>query len=97
MLLLKACPRCHGDLVLEQDDTCGYLMCVQCGHILSAEQEHALGYRVTKLSLLHMCAGADTSQERRHVPRSHSASARKTHRNGSVHRKQLQHTVASVG
>ncbi len=61
MLLLKACPHCHGDLALEQDYSCGYLTCVQCGHILSAEQEHALGYRVTKLGLLHVCAGSQPS------------------------------------
>jgi len=46
MLLLKACPHCHGDLVFEQDRACSYFTCVQCGHILSTAQEQALGYRV---------------------------------------------------
>ncbi len=97
MLLLKACPHCHGDLALEQDYSCGYLTCVQCGHILSAEQEHALGYRVTKLGLLHVCAGTQTSQKRRRVLRPHSASAQQTRTRGSMNRKQLQSAEASAG
>ncbi len=95
MLLLKACPHCHGDLAVEQDYSCGYLTCVQCGHILSAEQEHALGYRVTKLGLLHVCAGTQTSQKRRRGP--HSASAQQTRTRGSMNRKQLQSVEASAG
>ena len=97
MLLLKACPHCRGDLVLEQDYTCAYLTCVQCGHILSAEQEHALGYRVTKVGLLHVCAGSHTSQERRRATRSRSASVRRTHARGSVNRKQLRPAEVSAG
>lgn len=58
MLLLKACPHCHGDLVLEQDRACGYLTCVQCGHILSAAQERKLGVYVTRLGILHSIMGA---------------------------------------
>ena len=56
MLLLKACPHCHGDLVFEQDRASGYFTCVQCGHILSTDEEHALGFRVTALGPLHACA-----------------------------------------
>ena len=58
MLLLKACPHCHGDLVFEQDRDCGYFTCVQCGHILSTAQERALGYRATALGALHARAGS---------------------------------------
>jgi hypothetical protein len=85
MLLLKACPHCQGDLVLEQDYTCGYLTCVQCGHILSAEQERALGYHVTNLGLLHVCAG----------PR--PASTHRAHTRDAVTRKHLHSAAASAG
>lgn len=47
MLLLRACPHCHGDLASEEDAHTGYLCCVQCGHILSAVEERRLGVRVT--------------------------------------------------
>lgn len=43
MLVLKACPRCHGDLVLEYSPPADYYACLQCGHVLSTEQEHLLG------------------------------------------------------
>jgi len=52
MLFLRACLHCHGDLAFEQDRACGYLECVQCGHILSAAQERALGVRVSRLGIL---------------------------------------------
>lgn len=52
MLLLKACPRCHGDLTLERDGDATYLECVQCGHIISRAQERALGVRSTSQGLL---------------------------------------------
>jgi hypothetical protein len=76
MLLLRACPHCHGDLVFEQDRVSGYFTCVQCGHILSTEEEHALGFRVTALGPLHACA---ESQRSRRLPRTrgfHDTSAR---------------------
>ena len=31
MILLKACPRCHGDLYLEEDYYGRYFNCLQCG------------------------------------------------------------------
>ncbi len=31
-LWLKGCPRCHGDLVLEQDRWSQYHVCIQCVH-----------------------------------------------------------------
>ncbi len=42
MFWLKACPRCHGDLheVREVGDT--YISCLQCGRILTEQQEKAL-------------------------------------------------------
>lgn len=66
MLLLKACPHCRGDLVFEQDHACGYFTCVQCGHVLTAAQEHALGYRATALGALHASTGSRISK---HLPR----------------------------
>ena len=62
MLLLKACPHCRGDLVFEQDRACGYLTCVQCGHVLSAAEESTLGYRVTALGALHVYPGSRASR-----------------------------------
>jgi hypothetical protein len=53
MLLLKACPHCRGDLSFERDRRCAYLECVQCGHILSLEQEKALGVRSSRHGLIH--------------------------------------------
>jgi len=52
MLFLRACPHCHGDLAFEQDRACGYLECVQCGHVLSTAQERALGVRVSRLGIM---------------------------------------------
>jgi len=39
---LKACPRCLGDLEEDEDRFGLYISCVQCGHILRAEEEAAL-------------------------------------------------------
>jgi hypothetical protein len=52
MLLLKACPHCGGDLATEQDRACGYLECVQCSHVLSRDQERALGVRISRRGVL---------------------------------------------
>lgn len=43
MLILKACPRCHGDLMLEVSRDTDYYECLQCGHVLSIGQERMLG------------------------------------------------------
>ncbi len=32
MLLLKACPRCRGDLIVEQDRYGPVIDCLQCGY-----------------------------------------------------------------
>ena len=39
MIILKACPRCGGDLLRSAD---GEYACLQCGHELTAEQRHDL-------------------------------------------------------
>jgi Zn ribbon nucleic-acid-binding protein len=56
MLLLRACPHCHGDLALEEERDCGYLSCVQCGHILSRFEERALGVTATQNGIRHVVA-----------------------------------------
>ncbi len=33
MLMLKACPRCRGDLYIERDFYGQYKECIQCGHM----------------------------------------------------------------
>lgn len=43
MLVLKGCPRCHGDLMLEITQDTDYYECLQCGHVLSVGQERMLG------------------------------------------------------
>jgi Zn ribbon nucleic-acid-binding protein len=63
MLLLKACPRCHGDLALEVELRVGYLYCVQCGHTLTSAQERALGVHVNRHGLTHrMTASVETPE-----------------------------------
>jgi hypothetical protein len=42
MFWLKACPRCQGDLHDVQDVGDQYVTCLQCGRILTEEQEKAL-------------------------------------------------------
>ena len=32
-IILKACPRCAGDLYLEEDADGEYLSCLRCGHV----------------------------------------------------------------
>ena len=54
MLLLKGCPRCHGDLALDQDACTAFLYGVQCGHILSIVQETALRVHTTRHGLTHL-------------------------------------------
>jgi uncharacterized protein YbaR (Trm112 family) len=42
MVYLKACPRCRGDLVVERDHRDQFIICLQCGHILTPAEESAL-------------------------------------------------------
>ncbi len=48
-VVLKACPRCGGDLLLESDSYGSYIGCLQCGYILKAEEERSLVEKVTAL------------------------------------------------
>jgi hypothetical protein len=88
MLLLKACPHCHGDLVFEQDRICGYFTCVQCGHILSSAQERALGYRSTRLGPLHVRLGARPARHR--VANVHARPTRRARAGGCARHGKLQ-------
>jgi len=42
MVWLKSCPRCSGDIFLERNIGESYMMCLQCGHVLTAAQESRL-------------------------------------------------------
>jgi hypothetical protein len=42
MYWLKACPRCAGDLREEKDIYGPYVGCIQCGHVLTDEDEWIL-------------------------------------------------------
>ena len=53
MWLLKACPRCQGDLALNTDQHTAFLECLQCGHVLSLEQERTLGVRARRSGIAH--------------------------------------------
>jgi len=39
MFRLKACPRCKGDLVFEQDHWGWYEQCIQCGYLHDLQNE----------------------------------------------------------
>lgn len=68
MILLKACPRCGGDLSADHDRDCGFLECVQCGHILSRQEEIALGVRITRRGVLQHGAHAVRVNDRVNTP-----------------------------
>jgi hypothetical protein len=59
---------------------------VQCGHILSIEEEHALGFRVTALGPLHACAESYRTPSLPRTRGFHDTSAR-TARGAARHRK----------
>ncbi len=40
MMLLKSCPKCKGDLVLDRDMYGRYVKCLQCGLIRDIAEEH---------------------------------------------------------
>jgi hypothetical protein len=42
MFWLKQCPRCHGDLIGESDVHGSYVSCLQCGHLLTADEERSV-------------------------------------------------------
>ena len=45
-ILLKACPRCRGDLIYDPSEN--QRLCLQCGHRLSKQQERDLLERDAK-------------------------------------------------
>ena len=48
MLLLKSCPKCHGDIVEERDRCGSYTQCIQCGYtrdLLTSKPPVLLQYR----------------------------------------------------
>jgi hypothetical protein len=57
---------------------------VQCGHILSAAQERALGYRVTTLGALHASAGPQPAQCPHRTTRSNARRQTRTRRRGAL-------------
>jgi DNA-directed RNA polymerase subunit M/transcription elongation factor TFIIS len=46
MILMKSCPRCHGDMMREEILGEVELVCLQCGHRTSAETEQSWRVRV---------------------------------------------------
>ncbi len=38
MIHFKACPKCYGDLYLNEDSFGEYFHCLQCGYMLDVEQ-----------------------------------------------------------
>jgi DNA-directed RNA polymerase subunit RPC12/RpoP len=38
-LYLKACPRCHGDIALDDDQYGRYMECLQCGFLIRSKAE----------------------------------------------------------
>lgn len=43
MIFFKACPRCHGDLHINQDMYGQYKECLQCGYMVDVNREHKTG------------------------------------------------------
>ncbi len=39
MIKLKACPKCHGDLLLERDQYGSYMNCLQCGYLMELPEK----------------------------------------------------------
>lgn len=56
-LMLKACPRCHGDLFLTADIYGHYWSCAQCSHAIDI-QEPSVAPQLVDLS------GPSTTQEK---------------------------------
>jgi hypothetical protein len=50
MFFLKTCPRCRGDMYLENDRYGDYRKCAQCGHIVELEGDagEEVGATVTR-------------------------------------------------
>ena len=39
MFFFKTCPKCQGDMYLDQDSYGTYRKCLQCGHIVDQERQ----------------------------------------------------------
>ena len=58
-LRLKSCPRCKGDIILEQDHWGWYQQCIQCGYlrdlqnVVEVKQQRVQEERKGELSKLH--------------------------------------------
>jgi hypothetical protein len=48
VVYLKACPRCRGDLFVERDQRSRFLTCLQCGHVLSSQEEFVIQLRANQ-------------------------------------------------
>ena len=42
MFWFKACPKCHGDLYSDRDVYGSYVVCFQCSHYLTPDEEAQL-------------------------------------------------------
>ncbi len=53
MLILKGCPKCHGDLYLNRDIYGTYFQCVQCAYIrdLNEEEQKVIAARLKQRKL----------------------------------------------
>lgn len=56
MLLLRACPRCGGDMVLEREHSYAYFECLQCTHVLSLAQERRMHVSARQMAAQAMAA-----------------------------------------
>ena len=43
MIWYKSCPRCHGDLIRDEDIDEQYVACIQCGYYLMDVEQVLLG------------------------------------------------------
>ena len=46
MFLLKACPRCKGDIFVDRDNYGPFLHCMQCGYIKDLEESSKIRVHV---------------------------------------------------
>ena len=71
MLLLRACPRRGGDMVLEREQGCAYFECLQCTHVLSLAQERQMHISARQLAAQQML-----SARKLHAQVEHAVGAR---------------------
>lgn len=51
MILLKACPRCRGDVVLDRDEYGRYTSCLACGYVGYPDAKNEIGRPVNGASV----------------------------------------------